>query len=142
LQLERQLAHLVEEQRAPVGLLEQPRLGGAGAGSLSIRFSGSAPQSTATNIPPERDELECRARAASSLPVPLSPSTSTVESVSATRSRMANTWRMALLCPSRSPNLVFRLSGISTSSREVEKRSRLWPASICAERGRNTPSTR
>ena len=67
--------------------------------SLSMSSAGSAPQSTATKGPPRRGEPSCSARAASSLPVPDSPSRSTVLSVSATRSRMAKTWRMAGLEP-------------------------------------------
>ena len=57
-------------------------------------------------------------------------------SATATRSSTAKTWRMASLCPSSSPNRVRLLSGISTSSLEVVKRSLVCPTSICAERGR------
>ncbi len=57
--------------------------------SLSTRFSGMAPQSTATKGPSARGEAACSERARTSLPVPVSPSTSTVASVAATRSRTA-----------------------------------------------------
>ena len=53
--------------------------------SLSIRFSGIAPQFTATKGPSRRDESSWMRRALTPLPVPLSPVISTVLSVGATR---------------------------------------------------------
>ena len=65
--------------------------------SLSIRLGDTAEQSNTTKGPPLRWLSSCRPSATSSLPVPVSPSTSRVVSVGATRSRMANTRRMAAL---------------------------------------------
>ena len=62
--------------------------------SLSMRFDATAEQSKTTNGPVERFEWVCTASATSSLPVPLSPSTSTVMSVGDTRSRRAKISRM------------------------------------------------
>ena len=53
--------------------------------SVSSRFSGIAAQLIATNGPSARGLSTCSARANSSLPVPLSPSRSTVASVAAAR---------------------------------------------------------
>ncbi|MCY1377116.1 hypothetical protein D9M69_646650 [compost metagenome] len=52
--------------------------------SLSIRLSGRPPQFSATNSLPCRRLWSCRQRATSSLPVPVSPSMSTLAEVSAT----------------------------------------------------------
>ena len=71
--------------------------------SLSSRPSGRAPQSTATNGAARRDDAAWTARATSSLPVPVSPSTSTVTSALATRSSTANTSRIARDAPTSSP---------------------------------------
>ena len=57
--------------------------------SLSMRFSGMAPQSTGTNGPAARRERPCTARAATSLPVPVSPWMRSVVSAGAARSMMA-----------------------------------------------------
>ena len=54
----------------------------------------------ATNGAPERGESACSERAASSLPVPDSPSTSTVASDAAMRGMMSRTAAMAGLVPS------------------------------------------
>ena len=62
-----------------------------------------APQSTITNGPAARAERSCRPRAASSLPVPDSPSMSTVLSLVAAASSSAKAWRMTGLRPKRSP---------------------------------------
>jgi hypothetical protein len=48
--------------------------------SLSISSEGSAAQLTATNGPAARALAACRARAVSSLPVPVSPTIRTVAS--------------------------------------------------------------
>ena len=53
--------------------------------TIEIGPSEKVPQLTGTKGLFERGELSCRARATSSLPVPLSPTISTVESVRATR---------------------------------------------------------
>ena len=52
-----------------------------------------APQSTGTKASPKRALPQCRARAASSLPVPLSPSSSTGASLSATARIWSSTAR-------------------------------------------------
>ena len=99
LQIERQLADLVEEEGAAVGLFDRPRLALTAPvnaprtwpnSSDPIRSRGSAPQSTTTNGPSRRGERWCIASASSSLPVPVSPSSSTVASVGATRSSRPN----------------------------------------------------
>jgi hypothetical protein len=79
----RELADLIEEQRAAAGRVEEApvkaprRLPNS---SLSNRSAGSAAQLTATNGPAARELSACRARAVTSLPVPVSPSISTVAS--------------------------------------------------------------
>jgi hypothetical protein len=52
--------------------------------SLSSRLAGSAAQLMARNGPARRGDSAWSARATSSLPVPVSPRTSTVSSVAAT----------------------------------------------------------
>jgi hypothetical protein len=54
--------------------------------SFSIKVSGIAAQLSATKGPPRRGDRPWTARAKSSFPVPLSPSSRTVLSVGATRS--------------------------------------------------------
>ena len=71
--------------------------------SVSIRFSGMAPQSTGTKGPEARDDAACSERAATSLPVPVSPAMSSVAFVDAMRSRMAYTCRISRLAPTSSP---------------------------------------
>ena len=63
--------------------------------SLSWRFSGIAPQLIVTSGLSRRDEWLCSALATTSLPVPLSPVISTVESSRATCSTIFNTSVMA-----------------------------------------------
>ncbi len=65
-----------------------------------------APQSMGTNGPRARGEASCTARAATSLPVPVSPWMRSVESDDATRSSTAYTARISRLLPTRSPNEV------------------------------------
>src|SRR5205823_5083760 len=94
LQFSRDVADLVEEQRPLVGQLEAADLLADGPGerppfscpnsSLSRRPVGMAAQLSLTNVRPLRGLRSCRARAISSLPVPVSPRMSTVESVGAT----------------------------------------------------------
>ena len=93
LQLERQLADLVEEQRAAVGGLEQA---GAAAlapvnaprtwpnSSLSAMLIGRAAQLTCEQRSSARGDAACICSATSSLPTPVSPVMSTAESESAT----------------------------------------------------------
>ena len=105
LRLRRQLAHLVEEDRAAVGGLEPPdaALQRAGEGAALVSRTartrsasgGIAPQFTRTNGPAARAERSWMARAISSLPVPVSPRISTVASVGATRATRASTRRSA-----------------------------------------------
>ena len=106
LRRERQLADLVEEQRPAVGELEaalRPAAAPVNApfswpkSSLSRSASGSAAQLSATNGLPVRGLDSWSARATSSLPVPLSPRTSTVARLRATRSTRSSTSRMR--CP-------------------------------------------
>ena len=84
---QRQLADLVEEQRAAVGGLEQADLRSRAPvkapfswpnSSLSSSVSGIAAQLTATNGLSRRGPVTWMARATSSLPVPVSPRMSTV----------------------------------------------------------------
>jgi len=70
-------------RRVPVAPVKLPRA--CPNSSLSNTPSAIAPQSTAMNGPDARALEAWMARATSSLPVPLSPTTSTVASVSATR---------------------------------------------------------
>ena len=56
--------------------------------SLSIRLGGTAPQSNTTSSRPRRGDRLWTACATSSLPVPVSPSITTVVAVGAMRSRM------------------------------------------------------
>ena len=103
---ERHLADLVEEDRAAGGGLEQAAVILRRAGerarrwpnsSLSSSVSGSAAQLTATNGASARAEARWMPRATSSLPVPVSPSISTVIGVAAALSIRRNTSRIARL---------------------------------------------
>jgi hypothetical protein len=94
------LRHLVEEQRASCGELHLAGLGLGRAGeraalvpnsSDSSRFSGRAAQFSATNGPSARRDARWMVRAITSLPVPDSPSNSTVESVGATWAAILST---------------------------------------------------
>ena len=96
LHVERQIADLVEEQRAAVGDLQPAEARRVRAGerprarcpnsSLSTSPDGMAALLTRTNARACRPLRSCSARAINSLPVPVSPKSSTVESVAATRS--------------------------------------------------------
>ena len=87
------VADLVEEERAAVGALDQALAVGRGAGegpahvaeqlALDQRL-GQRAQLTATKGPAARRDCRWMERAISSLPVPLSPSSSTLLSVGAT----------------------------------------------------------
>ena len=76
--------------------------------SLSTSPGASAPQSTTTNGRSARGEARCSAAASTSLPVPLSPSISTVESDGAACSTSAKSARIAGASPTRPPNGVAR----------------------------------
>ena len=93
LQVERQLAELVEEQRAAVGLLEQAgaRHHRAGEAALLVAEQLALDQVRRHRAAVEHDELVLRERgdsvwiacATTSLPVPVSPSMTTVVAVGA-----------------------------------------------------------
>ena len=69
----------------------------------TISSAGIAPQFTATNALPARGESRCTSRAMSSLPVPVSPSTSTPRSLGATLRRSLKTsfigWHEPMIAP-------------------------------------------
>ena len=73
--------------------------------SDSSRVSGMAPQLTATKGRSVRGESSCKARAASSLPVPDSPMSSTLVLVEATLRRTSNTRCMGGDLPSSRSSL-------------------------------------
>ncbi len=98
LERERHLADLVEEERAAVGLLEDAAPVGDGA----AEGAAHVPEELALDEvlrdgaavdghegPAARRDAAWSERATTSLPVPVSPSTSSVASVGAMRSRMA-----------------------------------------------------
>ena len=112
LRLERQVADLVEEDGAVVGQLEAALLllhrAGERAAFVAEQLAldsvaGSAPQFTFTITLGRRRLTRWMARAISSLPVPVSPSTSTDESVSATSAMARNTCCIAAERPRISP---------------------------------------
>ena len=70
--------------------------------SLSTKPAGSAAQLTVISGRSRRALRACRARAIRSLPVPVSPHSSTVVSEGATRSTACITWRNAALVPTNS----------------------------------------
>jgi hypothetical protein len=82
----------------------------------SISASGIAEQSTTTNGRDARDEWSWTARAASSLPVPDSPSMSTVASVGAASSSTANSSRIAIDAPAIAPKRWRSLGGTRGAS--------------------------
>ena len=67
--------------------------------SLSRSASGRAAQLTDTKVASRRGDRACRALATSSLPVPLSPCSSTVELVAATERISSNTFTMGGATP-------------------------------------------
>jgi len=91
--------------------------------SLSMSVTGMAPQSTTTNGPSARALASWMACARTSLPVPVSPSMSTVPSAGANRSIRAKTRRMASLTPMARPNCSRGLSASRTSSPVGSSRS-------------------
>src|SRR5258708_7771892 len=68
-----------------------------------MRFSGIAAQSTTTSGPLARGDASWIALATSSLPVPVSPWTSTDDSVGATRASTAKRRRIGTLAPTIDP---------------------------------------
>ena len=136
LQFERQFADLIQEQRAVVGLLKTPiaLLHGAREGAFDMaeqlgfsRFSGSALQLTATMGCAARGLAICMARAAISLPVPVSPVISTVQRRGPTRRMMRSISSMARLSPTRD---------VSTARRAFAVRVR--PSTAAWTRWRNS----
>ena len=106
-----QVADLVEEEGAAVRQLEpaQPPLGGAGEGAALVAEHLGLDQVARDGGAVDGDERRAPARrlaawtaaATSSLPVPLSPVSSTRASVGATRAISARTCCMAALSPTR-----------------------------------------
>ena len=93
--------------------------------SDSMSSVGNAAQFTATNAPPLRAVLRsCSSRATSSFPVPDSPRTSTVASVSATFSIIARTRFIASELPSKAPRCEVSISILRRSER-FSRRSRI-----------------
>ena len=102
------VANLVEEERSAVGQFEAPLTHRDRAGksprtwpnsSVSISVDGRAAQLTLTNGRWRRVLRLCTARANSSLPVPVSPSSITDASVGATSWTRASAMRSAGLSP-------------------------------------------
>ncbi len=91
--------------------------------SLSSSVSGIAAQLIATKAPSRRAESAWIARAKSSLPVPLSPSSRTVASVAATRSVSARTARIAADSPTIGGSVRDCASAKSRDCRERARRS-------------------
>jgi len=90
--------------------------------SLSSSSADSAPQWIATNGPVLRGLQPCSARATSSLPVPVGPSTSTLTEVCPTRRTMPRSCVIAIACPTRprsSVAVTARSVATSASSRAL-----------------------
>ena len=96
--------------------------------SLSIRFSGMAPQLMVTNGPLTRLLRRWSSRAISSLPVPVSPVMSTLMSVAATFCSLRNTSIIEAQAPMISPK---RLSSSSALSFSLSARSALSSIAFC-----------
>jgi hypothetical protein len=103
LQCQGNVADLVQEQGAARRHLDLAGRGLNRAGESAAfkaeqlglqRFSGIAAQLMATNGPDARRLFSCTARASSSLPVPLAPSSMTDTSAGATRSMVRATLSM------------------------------------------------
>ena len=89
--------------------------------SASSRLGASAEQSNATNGPSARGPTRWIVRASSSLPVPLSPTISTVASDAATRSIIASSCRISADSPITSPSP--RARSTSPRSRRTSRAS-------------------
>ena len=96
--------------------------------SVSISVSGTAAQLTATNGPFLRSPLKCNAFATSSLPVPLSPVSSTLTSVSTARCMSSPTLRIPGLAP------MMPLKAYVVSSSERRRRTSAFIRSISISR--------
>ena len=88
--------------------------------SLASTLSASAAQFSATNGPSARRLPSWSARATSSLPAPVSPSTSTGSSLGATRTTRAISWRIGSL-PATSFERRTRISGSPSMSRRTSR---------------------
>ncbi len=138
LRARRQLADLVEEERAAVGLLEEPARSPTAPvnaprawpkSSASSRSSASAAQLTVQSRRSRRGPNRCTPRATSSLPLPLSPSTSTGNGARAARSTDARSAEAASLDPRSSPKPE---SGAGTAGRSSRLRTDAEAASAAA----------
>ncbi len=101
----------------------------------------SIAQSTTLKGPKRRAEWACTARAASSLPVPVSPSSSRVESSRARRRSSAKTMRMASEAPTSSPKLSPPSSSSSVSRSLSLSDSRVLPSAMRSPGSTMTCST-
>ena len=141
LQVERQLADLVEEERAAVGRLELagPRRDGAGEGALHVPEELTLDEVLGDGAAVDDDERPVRrgcerrwiSRAMSSLPVPVSPVMSTEMSVVATFCSLRNTSSIDGHAPMISPK---RLSFSSATSFSLSARSALRSIAFCRMR--------
>ncbi len=84
--------------------------------SLSMSESDTEAQSNTTSGPVALGDSLCSALAAAPLPVPVSPTRSTVESVGAMRCRSAKICRMGTLRPTSSPSLSSAEGALSTGA--------------------------
>ncbi len=114
--------------------------------SDSKRLSGTAPQSKITKGPRARGERSWRARATSSLPVPVSPRTSTVASEGATRESSAKSARIGALEPMRGPKCGSGQSWIGsgrsfTTTVPLTGPKRTWESGTRRAERTRTPST-
>ncbi len=147
---ERQLADLVEEERAAVGALE-PALARRRCApvklprswpksSESTRSAGIAPQLTRRNGPAARRERAWIARAITSLPEPVSPRISTGTSVGATCSTRSITRAGPRLAPTMVSLMSLRPSRESSArlsaSRRLAQPRELVQAAVVLERDR------
>jgi hypothetical protein len=103
--------------------------------ALSTRFGGTAVQSNTANGPPARGPISWRLSASTSLPVPVSPSITTVASEAAIFSSCENTSRICAEAPTSEPKRVrcevaINVSAVSTSIRSCE-----WPSTSTAPPG-------
>ena len=110
--------------------------------SDSSRFGGIAPQSTTRNGPDARVDARWIASAATPLPVPVSPSSSTVTSDCAARSSSANAVRIATDAPTSLPNALPADTGRRFDSAENSKRSPTRPSLTSDPARKNASETR
>ncbi len=111
--------------------------------SLSARPAGSELQSTTMNGLALRGEAWWMERASTSLPVPVSPRSTTVASLLATAVSSPKSLRMAALFPTASWNDGTSASrGAPRSLSAMETRSVVWPTWSVELRSSSTCSTR